>query len=227
MFEWLARLGNTIKYTARWVWNGVTLLPSLWRLFKLRPPRVTFFGGGRLALTDRYAQDAHTLANQCVHYGMTIITGGGGGIMQAAALGAEKTKQEIEHTIGITITGLPEYQLWPAYDYLVRVDNLVVRKWLMLNFSAACVIFPGGVGTYNEFAEVLTLIDMNLLPSIPIILYGKEFWEPFLTWMANDGVQRGFVKATILESFTLVNTPQEALNQLETICNHNCHSSTK
>lgn len=215
MFLIFVRIGKTIFYALHWAWNGLMLIPSLWQLFKLHPPRVTFFGGGRLPLTNQYAQQARFLAQQCVQNGMTIITGGGGGIMQAAALGATHAKNNIANEMGITISGLPEYQLWPAHEYLIRVNNLIIRKWLMLNFSAACIVFPGGVGTYNEFAEILTLIDMNMFPSMEIILYGKQYWEPFLKWIADEGVSHGLVHKNILKSFVLVDTPEQALAQLK------------
>lgn len=222
MFLIVTRFGNTIFYALQWMWNGLSLIPSLWRLFKLRPPRVTFFGGSKFPLSDQYAQQARLLAQQCVQNGMTIITGGGGGIMQAAALGANRAKHRIENEMGITISGLQEYQFWPAHEYLIRVNNLIIRKWLMLNFSAACVVFPGGVGTYNEFAEILTLIDMNLFPSMVVVLYGKEYWESFLKWIADEGVSHGLVRESILKSFVLVDTPHEALTQLRKICIDHC-----
>ena len=220
MFLFLRRIWLTFYYFLYWIWRGILLMPGLWQLFRLRPPHITFFGGGKVELTDRWALDARALAKKCVENGITIITGGGTGIMEAAVLGARDVKPNDTNCLGVGLMGLKEKKS-SAYHSFVRVKHLVERKWLMIHFSCTCVVFPGGVGTYNEFAEVLTLIDMELLRRVPFILYGKEYWQPVLTWVKDVGVKQGLVTQELLNFIVLVDDVDTAFKWIERACKAN------
>lgn len=218
MRTFIKRVAYTGYYFCYWLWRGVLLLPSLWQVFRLCAPRVTFFGGARLSLEDRYARDAHVLAKRCVDSGMSIITGGGGGIMEAAARGAQEAAPRCVSALGIGLEGLEEGRTPVAYKAFIRVKNLIERKWLMIHFSETCIVFPGGVGTYNELAEVLTLIDMEVLRHVPFILYGKEYWDPVLKWMKETGAARGLVAHDLLNYVVLVDDVDTAFAWIERAC---------
>lgn len=218
MIYCVTRFCLTIKYSFFWVWRGLTMIPILWRIFALREPRISFLGGGRLALTDHYAQQARALARLCAQHEMSIITGGGRGIMQAAALGVQDAGKKKLTSIGIGLTGVDESVAPVSGGMLVRVDNLIMRKWLMINFSSVHVIFPGGVGTQNEFTELLALIDMNLLHRLPVILFGKEYWQPLLDWMRHEGVAHGVIRPEVLNYFILVDQVEEAYDCIVNKC---------
>ncbi len=219
MTQFFSRLINTIKYSIQWFSNVSHITPHLWKLFRLQEPRVTFFGSSKIALNDRYAQDARKLAYLCVQNGWSIITGGGGGIMQAAAQGAQDAKSDATKILGISLVGIEEgaeYEAAHAKSFM-RIKGLTERKWLMVNFSKACIFFPGGVGTQNELAEIMTLIDLKLIAPKPIILYGAEYWQPLLAWMQTKGLQNGLVSQDVLNTIVLVDHVARAFEQLKQI----------
>ncbi len=115
---------------------------------------------------------------------MSILTGGGPGIMEAATRGALHPQDGIPHTLGIRLSGLTEEWVTgiPEECY-VMVDYLFARKYMLMRYSEAFVIFPGGLGTMDELTELLTLIKTNQLPCAPIILVGSLYWRLFLDWV--------------------------------------------
>jgi uncharacterized protein (TIGR00730 family) len=178
---------------------------------------VTFFGGARIALTDPWALDARALAKKCVGHNISIITGGGSGIMEAAALGAQDARPAHVECIGVGLEGLKEC-VSPVYKSFIRVKQLIERKWLMIHFSQTCVVFPGGVGTYNELAEVLTLIDMEMIRHVPFILYGSTYWQPVLDWMKGAGIAKGLIASELLNYIVLVDDVDTAFNWIIRAC---------
>jgi len=221
MFYWLKRLGQTIWYTLLWLSDSFSIIPGLWHVFRLRAPRVTFFGGAMLKLDNPYTQAARELAALLVHHNVSIITGGGGGIMEAAAIGAKEGKEGAHvNSLGIGVSGLEEGEVPAAHGFFVRVKKFVMRKWLMINFSSAYIVFPGGVGTYDELAEILTLMDAGKLRKHPMILYGKEYWDSLEAW-AQDGIERGFINPHIKEFFIVTNDVQRAFELICKSCESN------
>lgn len=225
MFGFIRRIAYTIYYFFYWIWRGILLLPGLWQIFRLRTPRVTFFGGGKVALTDRWALDARALAKKCVEHDISLITGGGFGIMEAAALGAQDASRRGVQCLGIGVFGVDPC-VPKIYEAFVRVKQLIERKWLMLHFSCTCVVFPGGVGTYNEFAEILTLIDMELMRRVPFILYGKDYWQPVLTWVKENGVAQGLVSPELINYIVLVDDVDAAFNWINRACKRGANNKT-
>ena len=220
MIRFFVRLGLTIYYFFYWIGRGIILLPNLWQLFQLRSPRVTFFGGARVALTDKWALDARALAKKCVEHNISIITGGGSGIMEAAALGAQDANPAHVECLGVGLEGLREC-VPPVYKSFIRVKQLIERKWIMIHFSQTCVVFPGGVGTYNELAEVLTLLDMEMLRHVPFILYGSAYWQPVLTWMKETGIAKGLIASELLKYVVLVDDVDTAFTWIARACRKN------
>jgi uncharacterized protein (TIGR00730 family) len=200
-----------------WLWRGLLLLPGLWRVFRLAEPRITFFGGAKVKLTDRWALDARALAKKCVEHNITLITGGGPGVMEAAVLGAKDAQPRKCNCLGISLTGISESRP-AAYESFVKVRLLIERKWLMINFSCTCVVFPGGVGTFNEFAEVLELIDLELIHRTPFILYGKDYWQPVLTWVKDVGVAERLIVRDLLNYIILVDDVETAFAWIKRAC---------
>lgn len=220
MIRFLIRIGLTGYYFFYWIGRGIKLLPNLWQLFRLPAPRVTFFGGGRLALTDPWALDARALAKKCVEHNISIITGGGSGIMEAAALGAQDARPRRTECLGVGLEELPEH-VPPVYKSFIRVKHLIERKWIMIHFSQTCVVFPGGVGTYNELAEVLTLLDMEMLRHVPFILYGSVYWQPVLSWMKDTGIAKGLIASELLKYVVLVDDVDTAFAWILRACRKN------
>jgi hypothetical protein len=137
----------------------------------------------------------------------TVITGGGPGIMEAANRGALDVGGK---SIGLNIT-LPEEQAPNPYitpDLCFRFRYFAIRKMHFLLRAKGLVVFPGGFGTLDELFEVLTLRQVNRMQPIPVILYGREFWDRLIDFqfMADEGT----IRDEHLSLMTYADTPQEA-----------------
>ncbi len=153
------------------------------------PKSVTFYGGTKIHEGNEYYTKARSLAKNIVEkLGCAIVTGGGPGIMEAANRGAKDANGK---SIGITIR-LPREQATNGYvTDAIDFYYFFVRR-VILSFSAeTCIFFPGGFGTLDEFFEILTLRQTHKIPPVPIILFGKSYWEP---------IEKMF-KETLLEKF--------------------------
>ena len=160
--------GDQIRVTAQ-------MLHGAWHLAKMPKPIITIFGGARLSQDNRYAHQAHELAHALTERNISVLTGGGPGIMQAANCGAIKSREL--RNLGIGVEGLPKGANMCVQHY-VNTKYFFARKWLLMHYSAAFVAFPGGFGTFDEIAELATLIQTKKLSPAPIILVGKEYWQP-------------------------------------------------
>ncbi len=138
------------------------------------PKSVTFFGSARFTEENEHYQKARSLAARICTEGYAVITGGGGGIMEAGNRGS---KEACDYAVGFNIE-LPKEQTINKYvTHGVNFSFFAPRK-LSLFFSAeAYLFFPGGFGTLDELFELLTLIQTHKAPRTPVILVGKKYWE--------------------------------------------------
>jgi len=170
---------------------------------------VTFFGSARFQEGDKWYSEARKLGQLLSSNNLSVITGGGPGIMEAGNRGAKEGEKG--DSIGLNIQ-LPYEQRINAYvDKSIAFHYFFVRK-VMLSYSArAYVFFPGGFGTLDEFFEMVTLIQTKKIQSIPVVLVGKEFWEPLLKWMSKEvyGKFKAIDEAD-QEIYKLVDTAEEA-----------------
>ncbi len=146
------------------------------------PKSVTIFGSARLTKASSHYNDAQKLAERIVDVlNYSVITGGGPGIMEAANLGAN---QAGGNSVGLNIVIPHEQHTNPYTNSNYTFDYFFARK-TMLNFAAeAYVFFPGGFGTFDELFGVLTLVQTKKIPSVPIILFGKDFWNPLKDYIS-------------------------------------------
>ena len=151
-------------------------------------PCVTVFGSARIKIDSPYYQLARGMGAAIARLGFTVITGGGGGIMEAANRGA---KDVGGRSVGCNIE-LPHEQKPNAWlDRYVTLRYFFVRKTLLVKYSYAFVIMPGGAGTLDEMFEALTLIQTGKIKSFPVLIMGTKYWGellPFIRKMANEGM---------------------------------------
>ncbi|MDQ3065402.1 MAG: TIGR00730 family Rossman fold protein [bacterium] len=136
---------------------------------------VTVFGSARFLEDNIYYSKARETGAMLASEGFAVITGGGGGIMEAANRGAYEAGGR---SIGFNIT-LPNEQNLNAYTNESLAFRYFFARKVMLAYAASALIcFPGGFGTLDEMFEILTLIQTAKMPPVPIILFGSEFWSP-------------------------------------------------
>lgn len=152
-------------------------------------PCVTVFGSARFKEDHFYYKQTQALAGEIAKLGFTIMTGGGPGIMEAANRGA---KQVGGRSVGCNII-LPHEQVHNPYlDKWVNIKYFFVRKNLLIKYSYAFIVMPGGFGTLDEYFEALTLIQTNVVEQFPIIIFDKAFHKDII-----DHIEMMKDKATI------------------------------
>lgn len=140
------------------------------------PKTVTVFGSARLAQNSPACNQAFAVSWALAKHGYAIVTGGGGGVMEAANRGAFQAGGA---SIGFNIHLPMEQSLNKYTTENYRFEHFFGRKVAMTLDSSAYVYAPGGFGTFDELFEVITLIQTGVIPQVPIILLGKDFWTPF------------------------------------------------
>src|ERR1700747_819830 len=150
-------------------------------------PCVTVFGSARVKPDDPHYELARKMGEAIARLGFTVMTGGGPGIMEAANRGA---KEVGGRSVGCKIE-LPFEQVSNAYlDRCVRLHYFFVRKALLVKYSYAFVVMPGGAGTLDELFEALTLIQTGKIKNFPIVIMGTDYWKEligFIEKMAERG----------------------------------------
>jgi len=156
-------------------------LYCLWRVSQLPKPIITVFGGKRAPVTSDYYKQAFDLGGKLVTQNMSVITGGGPGIMESALCGAVAQKKE--RSLGIGVIGVDVGFTSACNQETIYAPDFATRKKLLIEFSGGFVALPGGIGTLDEITEVLNLIKTSKIKQIPMILVGTEYWQPFTDWL--------------------------------------------
>lgn len=177
-------------------------------------PAVSIYGGSRVKEGSLYYEKTKELAKALSDAGFSVISGGGPGIMMAANQGASEGALGL--SIGLNIMLPFEQEANPYQDISLDFAHFAARKIAFCKYSKAFVVMPGGVGTLDELFEVLTLIQTQKMPAIPVILFGREFWQGLITWMEDTILARGYISAEdIHERIQVADTTEEVLAVLE------------
>jgi hypothetical protein len=174
-------------------------------------PCVTIFGSARFGPTHPYYALARDVGRRVSQLGFTVMTGGGPGLMEAANRGARDAGGL---SVGCNIQ-LPFEQAPNEYlDRWVTCHYFFVRKVLLFKYSYAFVVCPGGLGTMDELAEALTLIQTGKIQGFPVVLIGTKYWAPLLA-LFQEMIREGAVSATDLDLFKVTDDLDEAMRHLE------------
>jgi uncharacterized protein (TIGR00730 family) len=193
------------------------MMYGTWKIAKLSKPIISIFGGSRLPEQAIYFLQAHELAERCVVHGISVLTGGGPGIMKAATEGAMHPGNTKGKSIGIGVRGLSEERNPYVQEYF-ELDYFFARKWLLTHYSNAFVIFPGGFGTLDELSEVLTLIQTKQMPRVPIVLIGTSYWAYFMKWVREEALSHGLLTAEEVKLFIVTDNLEYAFCVIRNEC---------
>ncbi|MEX0724822.1 MAG: TIGR00730 family Rossman fold protein [Planctomycetaceae bacterium] len=174
-------------------------------------PCVTAFGSARFAEDHHYYKLARRMGAEIAKLGFTVITGGGPGIMEAANRGA---KEVGGRSVGCNIVLPKEQKPNPYLDKFVTFNYFFVRKVMLVKYSQAFLIFPGGFGTLDEAFEAVTLMQTRKIFDFPVVFMGKEYWQPLFDFMQNTLLTQMTIDAHDLELVTLTDDIEEALMKM-------------
>ena len=174
-------------------------------------PCVTVFGSARFKEDHIYYKQARELSAEIAKLGFTIITGGGPGIMEAANRGA---KDVGGRSVGCNIVLPMEQRPNPYLDKWVNIKFFFVRKTLLIKYSYAFVVMPGGFGTLDEFYEAVTLVQTKKISSFPIIIFDKKFHEHLLDHH-RAMLEAGTIADTDLDLFLVTDSIPEAIKYIK------------
>jgi hypothetical protein len=169
-------------------------------------PAVTIFGSARVREGHPMYQAAVDVARSLGESGYTIITGGGPGIMEAGNRGAREAGAQ---SVGLNIELPFEQHVNPWVDISVNFRYFFVRKTMLVKYSQAFVIFPGGFGTFDELFEALTLVQTGKVQNFPIILFGRDYWGGLIEWLRETVLAERKIAEADLSLLTLTDSVEE------------------
>ncbi len=190
-----------------------------WRLFKIMGecvegidslhnlgPAVSIFGSARTTSDHPDYKKCEDLAALFAKNGFSTITGGGGGIMEAANKGAARENAD---SIGLNITLPFEQKPNPYANIQIEFKYFFVRKVMFLKYAQAYVIMPGGFGTLDEMFEAITLIQTQRIRKVPVILVGIDYWGGLVQWIEERLLKDKMISKDNLALFHLLDDPEQ------------------
>jgi len=174
-------------------------------------PCVSMFGSSRINSQHRYYQTGMKISRLLSDAGYSVISGGGPGLMESFNRGAHSGKAM---SIGLNIK-LPREQEANQYQNLtLNFNYFFVRKVMFVKYASAYVVLPGGFGTLDELAEILTLMQTGKGRRIPIILVESAFWQGLLDWFRSAMIEQGTITSADLDLFTVIDDPEQVVSSI-------------
>jgi uncharacterized protein (TIGR00730 family) len=177
-------------------------------------PCVTVFGSARFKEDHAYYHLARAVGAGLARAGFTIMTGGGPGIMEAANRGA---KDVGGRSLGCNIELPVEQQPNRYLDRWITFKHFNVRKLMLVKYSYAFVVMPGGFGTLDELFEVATLVQTGKVQDFPVVLMGREFWEPLLVFLRDRLIARQTIDPVDVDRLVVSDDPEHVVNTVTSI----------
>jgi len=192
--------GRAIGMSFKCLWG---FLRGFIALTRISCPIVTIFGGKGTSQDSEIAKNVYQFARLLVKNNISVLTGGGPGIMVAANCGAASVESKKQMTLGIGIREVDADFVNPCTK-VIATPYFFVRQWLLIRYSQAFIVFPGGIGTVDELFETLNLMKVDKIPKLPIILVGKDYWQPLVDWYYKKGIAQGFIPEHAKDLIVLV-----------------------
>lgn len=210
----LATGGQLVNFRDSWkIFSMVAEMVEGLKFLKELKNEVTILGSARLPSNNKYYKIAQELCYKLGRAGFTVITGGGPGIMEAANKGAYEGGGE---SVGLNIQLPFEQRINPYVKKSIAFEYFYTRKVMLTAPANGFVFFPGGFGTMDEFFEVVDSMEMGQMPHSPIILVGKEFWQPVVDFIRQQSVKKiKAVKEKEIDFWKIVENADEAFELLK------------
>jgi len=176
-------------------------------------PCVTVFGSARFKEDHPYYALAREMGGRLARSGFTVMTGGGPGIMEAANRGAREAGGR---SIGCNIQLPREQESNPYLDLMVEFRYFFVRKVMLVKYSYAFVAFPGGYGTMDEIFEAATLIQTGKMKDFPVVLIGRDYWEPLLSFLQDTMIPAGTIEPSDIGRLLVTDSLELAVSTILT-----------
>ncbi len=202
-------------------------LGESWRLFKILGefvegvealhelgPAVSIFGSARTKPDDPVYAHAANIAAEFAKNGFSVITGGGGGVMEAANKGATEAGG---NSVGLNIKLPFEQKPNPFANIQVEFNYFFIRKVMFMKYAAAYIGLPGGFGTLDEIFEVMTLIQTQRIKPFPVILAGSEYWSGLLDWIRQRLLDGGMISPGDMDIVQVIDDPEEIVSTVKKI----------
>ncbi len=202
-------------------------LSESWRLFRIIGefvegveemhdigPAVSIFGSARMKPDAPYYQRTVEIAGMLAENGFAVITGGGGGIMEAANKGATEKKGR---SVGLNIVLPMEQKPNPYSNIRVEFNYFFVRKVMFVKYAMAYIIMPGGFGTLDELFEAVTLIQTKRVKPLPVILFGSEYWNGLVDWIKARLLEAKMISPADLNILRVTDDPEEILTIVKSV----------
>jgi len=174
-------------------------------------PAVSIFGSSRYAEDNPWYALTIEVAEKLSNAGFSVISGGGPGIMEAANKGAQAGGAP---SVGLNIALPHEQKDNPYQDVSLHFQHFFARKVMFVKHASAYVVMPGGFGTLDELAEILTLVQTGKSRRIPIVLLGTRFWEGLIEWFRDQLLGEKTIAEEDMDLFTLCDTADEAVDAI-------------
>jgi len=181
------------------------------RRFHFLGPCVTVFGSARFADGHPYYAMARRAGQALARRGFTVMTGGGPGLMEAANRGA---KDAGGRSVGCNIKLPHEQQPNPYLDHWIDFRYFFVRKVMLLKYSYAFIALPGGFGTLDEIFELAVLVQTGKIKRFPIVLIGRDFWEPLFEFLRERPLAEGTISGADLQLLRLTDDIEATIERL-------------
>jgi len=208
--------GEVVNYRDSWrIFRIITEFVEGFQFLSELKREVTIMGSARLPVNNKYYKIAEDLGNLLGKHGFTTITGGGPGIMEAANKGAFEAGGE---SVGLNIQLPFEQRMNPYVKKSAAFFYFFSRKVMLTGPANAFVFFPGGFGTLDEFFEVVDNMEMGNMQKVPVILVGKEFWEPVVSFLkAKSAREAHSVDETEVDRWHIVDNAEDAFDLIKNI----------